>query len=33
MRLLRQPHVPSAHVFIHVASPTIPVAWQQYLAA
>ena len=24
---------PSPHVFIHVASPTIPVAWQQYLAA
>ena len=33
MRLLKQPRTPSAHVFIHVASPTIPVAWQQYLAA
>jgi 5-methylcytosine-specific restriction endonuclease McrA len=33
MRLLKQPRKPSPHVFIHVASPTIPVAWQQYLAA
>jgi 5-methylcytosine-specific restriction endonuclease McrA len=33
MRLLKQPRMPSATVFIHVASPTIPVAWQQYLAA
>jgi 5-methylcytosine-specific restriction endonuclease McrA len=33
MRLLRQPRTPSPHVFIRVASPTIPVAWQQYLAA
>jgi 5-methylcytosine-specific restriction endonuclease McrA len=33
MRLLKQPRTPSPHVFIHVASPTIPVAWQQYLAA
>jgi 5-methylcytosine-specific restriction endonuclease McrA len=33
MRLLKQPRTPSATVFIHVASPTIPVAWQQYLAA
>ncbi len=33
MQLRRQPRTPSAHVFIHVASPTIPVAWQQYLAA
>ena len=33
MRLLSQPRTPSATVFIHVASPTIPVAWQQYLAA
>ncbi len=24
MRLLRQPRTPSPHVFIHVASPTIP---------
>src|SRR5437763_10841229 len=33
MRLLKQPRTPSPHVFIHVASPTIPTAWQQYLAA
>jgi 5-methylcytosine-specific restriction endonuclease McrA len=33
MRLQRQPKTPSPHVFIHVASPTIPAAWQQYLAA
>ena len=33
MRLLRQPRTPSPHVFIRVASPTIPIAWQQYLAA
>ena len=33
MRLLKQPRTPNPTVFIHVASPTIPVAWQQYLAA
>jgi 5-methylcytosine-specific restriction endonuclease McrA len=33
MRLQRQPQTPSPHVFIHVASPTIPAAWQQYLVA
>jgi len=33
MNLLRQPRTPSADVFIHVASPTIPAAWRQYLAA
>jgi 5-methylcytosine-specific restriction endonuclease McrA len=33
MRLLKQPHTPNPTVFIHVASPTIPTAWQQYLAA
>src|SRR6266566_4893723 len=33
MRLLKQPRTPSPHVFIQVASPTIPAAWQQYLAA
>jgi 5-methylcytosine-specific restriction endonuclease McrA len=33
MRLLRQPRTPAPSVFIHVATPTIPVAWQQYLAA
>jgi 5-methylcytosine-specific restriction endonuclease McrA len=32
MRLQRQPRTPSPHVFIHVASPTIPAAWMQYLA-
>jgi 5-methylcytosine-specific restriction endonuclease McrA len=31
MRLLKQPRTPSPHVFIQVASPTIPAAWQQYL--
>jgi 5-methylcytosine-specific restriction endonuclease McrA len=33
MRLVKQPRTPSATVFIHVASPTIPSAWLQYLAA
>ena len=33
MRLLRQPRRPHATVFIHVSSPTIPLAWAQYLAA
>ena len=33
MRLLKQPRTPSPHVFIQVASPTIPAAWQAYLAA
>jgi 5-methylcytosine-specific restriction endonuclease McrA len=33
MRLLKQPRTPSPHVFIQVASPTIPASWQQYLAA
>jgi 5-methylcytosine-specific restriction endonuclease McrA len=33
MRLLRQPRTPAPHVFIQVASPTIPTAWQAYLAA
>jgi 5-methylcytosine-specific restriction endonuclease McrA len=33
MRLLKQPRTPSPHVFIQVASPTIPTAWLQYLAA
>jgi 5-methylcytosine-specific restriction endonuclease McrA len=33
MRLLREPRTPSPHVFIQVASPTIPAAWRQYLAA
>jgi 5-methylcytosine-specific restriction endonuclease McrA len=33
MQLLKPPRTPSPHVFIHVASPTIPTAWLQYLAA
>jgi 5-methylcytosine-specific restriction endonuclease McrA len=33
MQLLRPPRTPSPDVFIHVASPTIPAAWRQYLAA
>jgi 5-methylcytosine-specific restriction endonuclease McrA len=33
MRLRRRPHPPSATIFVHVATPTIPVAWQQYLVA
>jgi 5-methylcytosine-specific restriction endonuclease McrA len=32
MRLTREPRTPSPHIFIHVASPTIPAAWRQYLA-
>jgi 5-methylcytosine-specific restriction endonuclease McrA len=27
----RVPQAPSPHVFIHVASPTIPAAWRQWL--
>ena len=33
MTLTRLPRTPSAHVFIQVASPTIPAAWRAYLAA
>jgi 5-methylcytosine-specific restriction endonuclease McrA len=33
MRLRRKPHVPRAEIFIHIASPTIPAAWRQYLPA
>jgi 5-methylcytosine-specific restriction endonuclease McrA len=33
MQLLKPPRTPSPHVFIQVASPTIPTAWLQYLAA
>jgi 5-methylcytosine-specific restriction endonuclease McrA len=33
MKLVRQPKTPSPHVFIQVASPTIPAAWRSYLAA
>ena len=32
MQLSRPPRTPSPTVFIHVASPTIPTAWMQYLA-
>src|ERR1700739_2934998 len=32
MRLLKQPRTPSPHVFIQVASPSIPAAWRTYLA-
>ena len=32
MHLASQPRTPSPHVFIQVASPTIPAAWRQYLA-
>jgi 5-methylcytosine-specific restriction endonuclease McrA len=33
MKLTKQPRTPSPHVFIQVASPTIPTAWRAYLAA
>jgi 5-methylcytosine-specific restriction endonuclease McrA len=33
MELRRQPRPPGPTVFIHVASPRIPTAWEQYLAA
>jgi 5-methylcytosine-specific restriction endonuclease McrA len=33
MHLLKAPRTPSPHVFIHVASPTIPADWRQYLVA
>jgi 5-methylcytosine-specific restriction endonuclease McrA len=32
MHLRREPRTPSPHVFIQVASPTIPAAWRAYLA-
>ena len=31
MSLRRKPRRPSPHIFIHVASPTIPAAWREYL--
>jgi 5-methylcytosine-specific restriction endonuclease McrA len=31
MRLQRHPRMPGPQVFIHVASPTIPDNWKQYL--
>ncbi|MGH2842826.1 MAG: HNH endonuclease [Solirubrobacteraceae bacterium] len=33
MALLRAPRTPGMEVFVHVASPTIPSTWRQYLAA
>jgi 5-methylcytosine-specific restriction endonuclease McrA len=33
MQLSKQPRTPGPTVFIHVASPTIPTAWLQYLVA
>jgi 5-methylcytosine-specific restriction endonuclease McrA len=31
MHLRRQPSPPQPHIFIHVAMPTIPAAWRQWL--
>jgi hypothetical protein len=33
MTLVRAPRAPSSTIFIHVATPTIPAAWEQYLVA
>ena len=33
MHLARSPRTPNPDIFIQVASPTIPAAWRQYLAA
>jgi 5-methylcytosine-specific restriction endonuclease McrA len=33
MHLSKPPRTPNPNVFIQVASPTIPAAWRQYLAA
>jgi 5-methylcytosine-specific restriction endonuclease McrA len=33
MRLRRRPRSPSPTIFVHVATPTIPSVWQQYLIA
>jgi 5-methylcytosine-specific restriction endonuclease McrA len=30
---VRSPRAPSSTIFIHVAAPTIPAAWEQYLVA
>jgi 5-methylcytosine-specific restriction endonuclease McrA len=32
MKLRRAPRTPRAEIFIHVSAPTIPTAWQPYLA-
>jgi 5-methylcytosine-specific restriction endonuclease McrA len=31
MPLLRKPSIPQPHIFIHVAAPSIPAAWKQWL--
>jgi 5-methylcytosine-specific restriction endonuclease McrA len=31
MPLARKPSIPQPHIFIHVAAPTIPGAWKQWL--
>jgi 5-methylcytosine-specific restriction endonuclease McrA len=33
MRPKRKPKPPSTTIFVHVSTPTIPVAWEQYLVA
>jgi 5-methylcytosine-specific restriction endonuclease McrA len=33
MHPIRKPRVPSPTIFMHVATPAIPSAWQQYLVA
>ena len=33
MKLHREPRSPGPQIFIHMASPTIPPAWKQYLPA
>ena len=33
MQPVRKPRIPSPTLFIHVATPTIPSAWEQYLIA
>jgi hypothetical protein len=33
MTPLRAPKAPSSTIFIHVATPSIPAAWEQYLIA
>jgi 5-methylcytosine-specific restriction endonuclease McrA len=33
MKPVRPPRAPSSTIFIHVATPSIPAAWEQYLVA
>jgi 5-methylcytosine-specific restriction endonuclease McrA len=33
MAPIRKPRAPSPAIFVHVATPTIPAAWEQYLVA